>query len=184
VGIEEREIVMVFRRSISKSSHRLSRASRSWIKRTVALPLVFLFACQSQGACQKIPAKPSPDASVSIKATDAPIVLLAGNFERVSRATQGHAEIVKNGSKFELILTNVSVAADSMVRVYLVGHDRASSTFLVDATELKYDMAALESGAARQVIDLPSEPDSRLRSVVLYSPSFGINLGFAPLRAK
>jgi hypothetical protein len=176
--------MMFFSGPISKSSRRLNLVSRSWVKRTVTLQLLLLLACQSQGARQNIPAKPSPDASVSTKATDAPVVLLAGNFERVSRATQGHAEIVKRGSQFELVLTNVSVASDSMVRVYLVGHDRASSTFLVDATELKYDMAALESGAARQVIELPSEPDPRLRSVVLYSPSFGINLGFAPLRAK
>jgi hypothetical protein len=111
-------------------------------------------------------------------------VLLAGDFERVSRATKGHAEILRRGEKFELVLTNVTVATDSLVRVYLVGHDRASSTFLVDETELKYDMATLEQGAARQVIELPSEPDARLRSVVLYIPAFGINLGFAPLRPR
>jgi hypothetical protein len=110
-------------------------------------------------------------------------VLLAGEFERVSRQTTGHAEIVRRGEQYELVLTNVTVKNDSMVRVYLVGHDRASSTFLVDSTELKYDMAELERGVPRQVIELPSEPDARLRSVVLYNPMFGINLGFAPLRA-
>jgi hypothetical protein len=110
-------------------------------------------------------------------------VVLSGSFERASRATSGQAHIVRRGERYELVLSNIAVAFDSMVRVYLVGHDRASSTYLVDSTELKYDMAELQRGAERQVIELPSEPDSRLRSVVLYSPTFGINLGFAPLRS-
>lgn len=149
-----------------------------------AVPFLFLLACQSQGACQKHPTTANRGSAAKATDPNAPQVLLAGDFERVSRATQGHAEIVKRGNQFELVLSNVTVQSDSMVRVYLVGHDRASTTFLVDATELKYDMASLEPGAARQVIELPSEPDPRLRSVVLYSPAFGINLGFAPLRAK
>jgi hypothetical protein len=110
-------------------------------------------------------------------------VILAGNFERVSRATTGRAEIVRRGPEYELVLTAVTVASDAKARVYLVSHDRASSTFLVDSAELKYDMAELERGKERQIIALPSEPDPRLRSVVLYNPDFGINLGFAPLRA-
>jgi hypothetical protein len=116
-------------------------------------------------------------------ATSGEIVVLSGSFERASRATSGQARIVRRGDQYELVLSNVTVAFDSMVRVYLVGHDRASSTFLVDSAELKYDMAELQRGAERQVIALPSEPDPSLRSVVLYSPMYGINLGFAPLRA-
>src|SRR5512133_1905358 len=65
-------------------------------------------------------------------------VILAGNFERVSRATTGRAEIVRRGTDYELVLTAVTVASDAKARVYLVSHDRASSTFLVDSAELKY----------------------------------------------
>jgi hypothetical protein len=69
-----------------------------------------------------------------------------------------------------------------MVRVYLVGHERASSTRILDETEMKYDMGELERGVPEQRIELPSEPDPALRSVVLFYPSFGVNLAVAPLR--
>lgn len=109
-------------------------------------------------------------------------VLLVGSFERVARAASGSAQIVRRGDSFELQLKGVSVAQEGVVRVYLVGHDYAKSTRILDETEMKYDMAELERGVPEQNIALPSEPDPALRSVVLFYPEFGVNLAVAPLR--
>lgn len=147
------------------------------------LVLLGLPACQNTQTTQKL-AVAAPSASTHRQAPQAvEEVRLRGAFERVSKAVTGKAEIVQRGNQFFLRLSNVQVASKGPVRVYLVGHDRAASTYLVESTELKYDMAELEVDAQVQLIELPSEPDPRLRSVVLYHPTFGVNLGFAPLRA-
>jgi hypothetical protein len=44
-------------------------------------------------------------------------------------------------------------------------------------------MAALTPAVPEQLIDLPSEPDSALRSVVLWDPRYGANLASANLSA-
>lgn len=153
----------------------------AWVACVIGVSLI---GCKNQGLVADSTARaPAAEAS-GVSQTPSEEVMLAGDFERVSRATTGRAEIVRRGMAYELVLTGVNVATDSTARVYLVGHDRASSTFLVDSAEVKYDMAALERGRERQVIALPSEPDPKLRSVVLYNPEFGINLGFAPLRGR
>ena len=109
-------------------------------------------------------------------------VLLEGTFERVARPVTGRASIVRHGASYELVLNGVTVAQEGAVRIYLVGHERPSTTRIVDETEMKYDMEELERGGAEQRIALPSEPDPALRSVVLFYPTFGVNLAYAPLR--
>jgi hypothetical protein len=109
-------------------------------------------------------------------------VLLTGAFEHAAKPAEGEAEIVRRGDDYELRLRRVRVASDRPVRVYLVGAERASTTRSVVEAELKYDMEDLKPGLAEQVIALPSEPDSALRSVVLWDPAFSVNLAFAALR--
>ncbi len=131
------------------------------------------------------PPSPSARTSVAGVATTASVeqILLEGSFERVSRAASGTARIVRRGNVYELRLSSVNVAQEGTVRVYLVGHERPASTRILDETELKYDIAELERGAMEQRIELPSEPDPALRSVVLLHPAFGVNLAVAPLRS-
>lgn len=156
-----------------------------------SLPGAFLLAmlgvqplgCRSPQAASD----PRPSMSASAAATGAAELqetMLEGKFERVARAVTGAASIVRRGADFELVLHGVTVAQEGTVRVYLVGHDRASSTRILDETEMKYDMAELERGVGEQRIGLPSEPDPKLRSVVLFYPEFGVNLAVAPLRPK
>ncbi len=109
-------------------------------------------------------------------------VLLTGAFEHAAKPAKGEAEIVRQGDRFELRLRRVQVASERPVHVYLVGTERAATTRSVVEAELKYDMEELKPGVAEQVIALPSEPDSKLRSVVLWDPEFSVNLAFAPLR--
>ena len=106
---------------------------------------------------------------------------LAGEFQDGMKPTQGRAEIVARGRVFELRLHQVQVKSNRPVRVYLVGAERASTTRKVVEAELKYDMAELDPSVTQQVIALPGQPDPVLRSVVLWDPVFGVNLGFAPL---
>jgi len=148
----------------------------------ISVGALLALSCRNQRASQNREWHATAATSAIPATRPAEELLLAGQFERVSKATSGRAEIWCRGTRYELRLTDVTVATDAAVRVYLVAHERASSTFLVDSAALKYDMAELERGVSQQVIELPSEPDPRLRSVVLFHPSFGINLGFAPLR--
>ncbi len=110
-----------------------------------------------------------------------PVVLLRGVFVSVAKTAQGHAEIVRDGERFELRLRGVTIESKRPVRVYLVGAERASTTRSVFEARLQYDMAELEVGADPQIIALPSEPDPSLRSVVLWEPTFYVNLAYAPL---
>jgi hypothetical protein len=110
-------------------------------------------------------------------------VLLAGDFQRVVKPATGRAEITRSGDSCELRLTGVSVAASGPVRVYLVGTEHADTTRAVVEAELKYDMAQLDQDTAEQTIALPSVPDPRLRSVVLYEPVFAVNLAYAALQS-
>ncbi len=113
---------------------------------------------------------------------EAPWVDLTGEFRRIVKPVRGRADVVYRDGKYQLCLTGVKVEADGPLRVYLVGEDDASTTRLVTESKLVYDMAPLENGATDQVIDLPSRPDDRLRSVVLWQQAFAINLAVAPLR--
>lgn len=134
---------------------------------------------------RKSPTQPRSSLSASEIAAPAPVVeqlLLTGTFERVARAASGTASIYRRGDDYELRLSAVTVAQEGTVRVYLVGHEHADSTRIVGETEMKYDMAELEQGAAEQRIPLPSQPDPALRSVVLFNPAFGVNLAVAALR--
>lgn len=137
--------------------------------------------CRSQPATDP---RPATSTSAELASTAWEETTLEGKFERVARAVTGTASIVRRGADFELVLREVTVAQQGTVRVYLVGHDWASSTRILDETEMKYDMAELERGVPEQRIALPSEPDPRLRSVVLFYPEFGVNIAVAPLRPK
>jgi len=132
--------------------------------------------------------KPGPVAQTSavgaVVSVPSEQILLEGTFERVAKAAGGSARIVRRGDNYELRLNNVTVAQEGAVRVYLVGHERASSTRILGETEMKYDMAELDRSVSEQRIELPSEPDRALRSVVLWYPPFGVNLAVAPLRPK
>lgn len=150
--------------------------------------LIALTVCGEPGCRnRRSPTQPSPSAHTSAAGSattaSAEQILLEGSFERVSRAASGTARIVRLGNAYELRLSSVTVAQEGTVRVYLVGHERPSSTRILDETELKYDMAELERGVVEQRIELPSEPDPALRSVVLLHPAFGVNLAVAPLRS-
>jgi len=112
---------------------------------------------------------------------NAPTVLLQGTFESVAKPARGRAEIVRTGERYELHLYGARVDSQRPVRVYLVGVDRAPTTRSVADAELKYDMAELDQDAAHQIISLPSEPNPAIRSVVLWEPTFYVNLAFAPL---
>jgi len=140
--------------------------------------LLMMGACGlvSASACRRDTSGPVAEDS------SAPTVVLAGEFERVAKSAQGRAEIVRRGDQFELRLRQVRVDSKRPVRVYLVGVDRAPTTRSVASAELKYDMATLDQTVAEQIIALPSEPDPRIRSVVLWEPTFYVNLAFAPLR--
>lgn len=164
-------------------SHAEKSASQSWPRWAIVLLAVStaMQACRNPQAVTE----PRPMASTSAAAAASwEETTLLGKFERVARAVTGTASIVRRGADFELVLQGVTVAQEGAVRVYLVGHDRASSTRILDETEMKYDMAELERGAQEQRIALPSEPDPQLRSVVLFYPEFGVNLAVAPLRPK
>lgn len=138
--------------------------------------------CHSQQAATD--PRPATSTSVEVASVAWEETTLEGRFERVARAVTGTASIVRRGADFELVLREVTVSQQGTVRVYLVGHDWASTTRILDETEMKYDMAELERGALEQRIALPSEPDPRLRSVVLFYPEFGVNIAVAPLRPK
>ena len=109
------------------------------------------------------------------------VVLLRGEFVNVSRPVTGSVELVRKGEAYRLELRGVSVTFDGAVHVYLVGLEEAMTTRAVSSTDLKYDMGTLQQGQNQQSIDLPSEPDPRLRSVVLWSPAYGVNLASARL---
>jgi hypothetical protein len=108
-------------------------------------------------------------------------VVLSGTFQAVTRPASGTAEIVRKGEAFELKLTGVSVKNRGPVHVYLVGLPAAPTTAAVDEIEMKYDMAELDPNQVEQRIELPSEPDSALRSVVLWDPKYSANLASAQL---
>jgi hypothetical protein len=112
---------------------------------------------------------------------NAPLVLLQGTFESVAKPAQGRAEIVRTGERYELHLHGARVESQRPVRVYLVGVARAPTTRSVIDAELKYDMAELDQGATHQVIALPSAPDPAIRTVVMWEPTFYVNLAFASL---
>lgn len=149
--------------------------------------LVMLAALCINGCRNRTSLKPTPRALSTTVGAAATVpneqLLLEGKFERVAKTASGTVQIVRRGSAYELRLNNVTVAQQGSVRVYLVGHERASNTRILDETEMKYDMAELERGVAEQRIELPSEPDPALRSVVLFYPAFGVNLAVAPLRS-
>lgn len=109
-------------------------------------------------------------------------VVVSGRFQTVTRPASGSVELVKQGEEYALRLSGVSVKAEGPVHVYLVGLDSALSTAAVDGAELKYDLGPLRVDASEQRIELPSQPDPKLRSVVLWQPKFGANLAAAPLR--
>lgn len=136
---------------------------------------------QPTQASQGTPREPTLSPQ-SAGAPQAEQVLLEGTFERVARASSGKAQIVRRGTRYELCLKDMTVAQEGTLRVYLVGHPRASNTRVLDETEMKYDMAELERNVAEQRIELPSEPDPALRSVVIYNPLFGVNVAFASLQ--
>src|SRR5512138_1328799 len=96
-------------------------------------------ACRSRQPTRG--ARPSASAAVALETPTTEQVVLSGAFERVSRAVAGTASIVHRGSSYYLTLKGVTVAQEGMVRVYLVGHERASNTRIFDESELKYDMA-------------------------------------------
>jgi hypothetical protein len=159
----------------------------AWGQRDKAVWLLAaLLTLWAVGCRNRTSLKPSP--SVQTSAVGAGVVapaeqiLLEGAFERVAKAATGTARIMRRGNTYELILRDVTVQQEGAVRVYLVGHERPSNTHVFDETELKYDMAELERVKSEQRIELPSEPDPALRSVVLYYPAFGVNLAVAPLR--
>lgn len=160
---------------------RLSRAIRtSAIYFAAVLLGAALAGCRSRQSVTQ--ARPSVSGQgTSGVAPRSEEILLDGKFERVARPVTGTASIVRRGTEYELVLHGVTVAQEGAVRVYLVGHERAATTRIVDETEMKYDMAELERGGSEQRIALPSEPDPALRSVVLFYPVFGVNLAFAPL---
>lgn len=110
-------------------------------------------------------------------------VLLSGEFRRVAKAAYGRAEVVRQGQDYTLKLSQARVEAKGPIRVYWVGVEHASTTRAVVEAGLKYDMAELEQGSSEQIIELPSKPDPALRSVVLWHPTYAINLAYAPLRA-
>jgi hypothetical protein len=149
--------------------------------------LAMLAALCTNGCRNRTSLKPTPLAQGSAVGAMTTVpneqLLLEGTFERVAKAASGTARIVRRGNVYELRLNNVIVAQEGAVRVYLVGHERAANTRILDETEMKYDMAELERGVAEQRIELPSEPDRALRSVVLFYPAFGVNLAVAPLRS-
>lgn|SRR5512145_3088919 len=162
----------------------MTRQSRSIRTAPIALAMILIGSavdgCRSR---QTVPQSGStlsnPNPSSAASRSDG--VLLEGTFERVARPVTGKASIVRRGTTYELVLSGVTVSQEGSVHVYLVGHDRPKTTRIVDETEMKYDMAELEPGGAEQRILLPSEPDPALRSVVLFYPTFGVNLAFAPL---
>jgi hypothetical protein len=134
-------------------------------------------------ACAGVGCRSSTEASEASRQPDSGSgVLLAGDFQRVVKPATGHAAIERDADGYELRLNGVGVTSARPVRVYLVGSERADTTRVVVETELKYDMAELDQGAAEQLIALPSAPDPKLRSVVLYDALFGINLAYAALK--
>ncbi len=112
---------------------------------------------------------------------NAPAVLLRGAFAGVAKPARGRAEIVRTGERYELHLYGARVESKRPVRVYLVGVEQAPTTRSVIDAELKYDMAELDQDVDHQVIALPSEPNRRIRTVVMWEPTFYVNLAFAPL---
>ncbi len=142
--------------------------------------LALCLAVSAALACQRQRTESSGTSTAQSNAE----VLLEGTFEHAAKPVEGKAEILRQGSRFELRLHGVGVASDRPLRVYLVGTERASTTRSVVVTELKYDMDELQPGVAEQVIALPSEPDPALRSVVLWDPVFAVNVGFAALHRR
>lgn len=169
------------------SGHAHRRAGRDRLLRLVIASCAGVLLTFASTGCRsrKSPARSIPSTTLSAPAsavTPEEQILLSGSFERVSRAVTGRASIVRRGQDFELKLEGVTVAQTGEVHVFLVGHERAATTRIVDDTEMKYDMAKLELGVPEQRIALPSEPDPALRSVVLFYPTFGVNLAVAPLQ--
>ncbi|MBN2195330.1 MAG: DM13 domain-containing protein [Polyangiaceae bacterium] len=127
------------------------------------------------GGCQR-PSSSNQDA-------ESARLRLTGEFKGIAKRASGTAEIVQHADGFHLRLRSVRVDSQQMVRVYLVGAPQANTTRSVIETEMKYDMAALDQSTAEQIVELPSEPDPALRTVVLWEPAYKINLAYAPLRA-
>lgn len=125
--------------------------------------------------CEK-PAEQTPEASGPVSR-----VALAGTLQAASRPVSGTVEILQEGSKYTLRLRKVRVKATGPIHVYLVAHPAASTTRDVLATEDRYDFGPLDEQADDQYIPLPSEPAAALRSVVLFQPTFGVNLAWAKL---
>ncbi len=144
--------------------------------------LVLAFGIAGSPACQRDRAvRAEPEASAT--SAEARTVLLAGQFANGAKPASGNAQLVRRGDRYELVLQKVRVDSRRAVRVYLVGVERASTTRSVIETEQKYDLAELDQTTDEQVVPLPSEPAPELRSVVLWEPGYGVNLGYAPLGA-
>jgi|GEM_PF-5466953 hypothetical protein len=150
--------------------------------RLYPIGLVLAFGLAGSPACQRDRAAPAePEASAT--SAEATTVLLAGRFANGAKPASGEAQIVRRGDRYELVLRKVRVDSRRTVRVYLVGVERASTTRSVIETEQKYDMAELDQTTDQQIVPLPSEPAPELRSVVLWEPTYGVNLGYAALGA-
>lgn len=135
-----------------------------------------LIACVLAAGCKReANDKPAP------KTKSGESVILRGSFQAVTKPASGTAEIVRQGEAYVLKLTKVTVQSKANLHVYLVGLPSATTTLAVDEVEMKYDMAEFNPSLPEQLIDLPSEPDPALRSVVLWDPKYSANLAAASL---
>lgn len=129
--------------------------------------------------CNRDSESPAPAASQVASGRNG--VLLSGTFQRVAKAADGRAEIIRRGGKYLLRLSNTTVDTHGEVHVYLVGLPDVTSTAELIATDAVYDFGVLEQGAGEQLIKLPSEPAPELKTVVLFEPRYHVNLARAPL---
>ena len=129
-------------------------------------------------ACKNDPAESKTETPVE---PGQPEVLLSGSFKRVTKPAAGRAEIVRQGQKYWIKLSDTSVDNLGEVHVYLVGLPDVRSTVELRAAQTLYDFGPLEQGAKEQMIPLPSAPAPELRSVVLYELRYAVNLASAAL---
>ena len=108
-------------------------------------------------------------------------VLAAGEFHGVHHDTKGHAEILRQGEKRILRLSNFETSNGPDVRVYLVAATDASDNATVTSSGF-VEVAPLKGNIGDQNYELAASIDlAKYRAVVIWCKRFGVNFGTAAL---
>jgi hypothetical protein len=154
---------------------------RTWIIGLVVLGAIGWYLFRPELLFVKTTVNESLPSEAVAQTTEAPSVLLSGQFRSYAHETVGTAAVHQLGDRQVLRLTGFSTSNGPDVRVYLVAANDATDNETVTRAGF-VELGKLKGTQGDQNYDIPAGLDlTKYRAVTIWCRRFSVNFGTAPL---